>query len=90
MVSAVGAEGGLIFKVADRAKMNEQSCKVKSRPARVQIHFADPKAIHLDELLHIDCSYAIDDQLVPDSGRLVIQCNKEREQNLGTGMSYSG
>ena len=81
MVSTVGAEGGLIFKVADRAKMNEQSCKIKSRPARVQIELVDPKAIHLDELLQIDCSYQIKDQLVADSGRLVIQCNKEPEPN---------
>ena len=61
MVSTVSKDGPLIFKVADRAKVNDQSCKLKSRAANVDLTLTDPQCIHLDEFLRIDLEFEIKD-----------------------------
>jgi hypothetical protein len=83
MSGTVSKEGMFTFKVADSAKISEQSCKVKSLEAKVEIKMNDPKCIHVDEFLHMKLDYIIEDEMVQESGKIIIQCNKgKRDVNV--------
>jgi len=61
MVGTGGSSGNepLIFKVADRAKINNQTCRIKSRAANVDLKMSNPERIHIDEFLEIKMHYQI-------------------------------